>query len=66
MDFESATADEWAEYTSQFRGYQSEYNYGDHSVMYTRLAIGESVGMDIAEVHYCSNGSRFYFILKGH
>lgn len=59
----SVTADQWADYVSDFRTYQTEYIYGDHSVMYSKLAQGENVGMKIAEAHYCANGDRFYFIL---
>ena len=59
----NVNADEWAAYVSQFRTYQTEYNYGAHSVMYSKLAIGPNVGMEIAEVHYCKNGNKFYFIL---
>jgi hypothetical protein len=56
------TADEWSDFVSDFRTYQTEYNYGNHSVMYSRLATGPHVGTDIAEVHYCANGDKFYFI----
>jgi hypothetical protein len=60
----TVTADEWADYLSDLRVYQTEYNYGAHSVMYSRLAQGANVGMDVGEVHYCANGDKFYFILN--
>lgn len=60
----NVTQDEWATYVSQFRTYQTEYNYGDHSVMYSKLSQGVRVGYEIAEVHYCANGDKFYFINK--
>ena len=31
--------------------------------MYSRLAQGANVGMDVGEVHYCANGDKFYFVL---
>ncbi len=58
----NVTANEWADYLSDIRTYQTEYIYGDHSVMYSKLSQGEHVGMEVAEVHYCANGDRFYFI----
>lgn len=58
----NVTAEEWAEYVSDIRTYQTEYNYGTHSVMYSKLAQGPNVGMEVAEVHYCANGDRFYYI----
>lgn len=59
----NVTADRWADYLSDLRVYQVEYIYGDHSVMYSRLAQGQNVGMDVGEVHYCANGDKFYFTL---
>jgi len=59
----SVTSDQWADYLSDLRVYQTEYKYGDHSVMYSRLAQGSNVGMDVGEVHYCVNGDKFYFVL---
>lgn len=58
----NVTAEEWADYLSNIRVYQTEYNYGEHSVMYSKLALGENVGMVVGEVHYCENGDQFYFI----
>ncbi len=59
----SCTADEWADYLSDLRTYQTEYIYGKHSVMYSRIAHGQNVGQNVGEVHYCENGDKFYFIL---
>jgi len=58
----NVTANDWSDYLSDIRTYQTEYNYGNHSVMYSKLSQGEHVGMEVAEVHYCANGDRFYFI----
>ncbi len=58
----SCTPDEWADYLSQFRCYATEYNYGNHSIMYHKLSQGENVGLEIGEVHYCANGQKLYFI----
>lgn len=58
----SCTPDEWADYLSQFRCYATEYNYGNHSIMYHKLLQGENVGLEIGEVHYCANGQKLYFI----
>ena len=60
----SVNVDEWADYVSNFRTYQTEYVYGNHSVMYSKLSQGENVGLEIAEVHYCANGDKFYFIIE--
>lgn len=56
-------ANTWVDYVSDFRTYQTEYIYGRHSVMYSKLAQGKNVELEIAEVHYCENGDKFYFIL---
>ena len=61
----NVTADQWADYLSDLRTYATEYNYGQHSVMYMRLSQGLNTGMDVGEVHYCANGDRFYYILQG-
>ena len=58
------TADEWSDYLSDLRVYHTEYIYGDHSVMYSLLAQGVGVGVDVGEVHYCANGDKFYYILE--
>ncbi len=61
----SVTADQWADYLSDLHVYHTEYIFGDHSVMYSKLSQGRDVGMVVAEVHYCANDDRFYYILKG-
>ncbi len=61
----NVTAEEWADYLSNLRVYQTEYNYGRHSVMYSKLTQGENVGMVVGEVHYCANGDRFYYLING-
>ena len=62
MEMQSVTGDAWSEYLADLRVYQVEYTYGDHSVMYSLLSLGPNAGLDVAEVHYCADGSRFYFI----
>ena len=61
-EMRNVTVNDWSDYLSDIRTYQTEYIYGDHSVMYSKLSQGEHVGMEVAEVHYCANGDRFYFI----
>jgi len=63
FEFKPVTADEWSDFLSSFRVYQTEYNYGRHSVMYSKLAQGALTGEVVGEVHYCANGERFYFIV---
>lgn len=62
MKMQSVTGGVWSDYLADLRTYQVEYIYGDHSVMYSRLSQGPNVGLDVAEVHYCADGNRFYFI----
>jgi hypothetical protein len=61
----SVTQNEWAEYLSNLRVYQTEYIFGNHSVMYSKLAQGPNVGMEVAEAHYCANSDQLYYIKNG-
>lgn len=62
FNLKNVTDEEWSDYVSQFRTYQTEYIYGEHSVMYSKQKEGVHVGEVIAEVHYCANGNKFYYI----
>lgn len=62
FEMTSCTQDEWVDFLSDYRTYNTEYIYGQHSVMYSKLSQGACTGEIIAEVHYCENGNKFYFI----
>lgn len=35
----NVTVNDWSDYLSDIRTYQTEYIYGDHSVMYSKLSL---------------------------
>lgn len=58
---EKVTADEWADYLSDFKGVCSEVKDGDDSLMLFRLPNRTVLGM----VRYKPNGEKQYSIRKG-